>query len=72
MRELPNIEGSPLKEASETIAAQGLLGTVEYQYSDKYNEGIVVGYKDKSVGETVEYGTNITGTRFCVPENLSF
>ena len=60
MRELPNIEGSPLKEASETIAAQGLLGTVEYQYSDKYNEGIVVGYKDKSVGETVEYGTNIT------------
>ena len=60
MRELPNTEGSPLKEASETIAAQGLLGTVEYQYSDKYNEGIVVGYKDKSVGETVEYGTNVT------------
>ncbi len=59
MRELPDIEGMELEKASADIAAQGLLGTVEYQYSDKYNEGIVIGYKDKSVGETVEYGTNI-------------
>ena len=60
VRELPDIEGLELDKASADIAAQGLLGAVEYQYSDKYNEGIVVGYKDKSVGETVEYGTNVT------------
>ena len=60
MRELPEIEGQTLEKASEMIAAQGLLGTAEYVYNDKYAEGIVVGYKDKSKGETVEYGTNIT------------
>ena len=60
MRELPSVEGLALEKASETIAGQGLLGTPEYQYNDKYAEGIVVGYKDKSVGETVEYGTNVT------------
>ena len=59
MRELPDVEGQTLSKASEAIAAQGLLGTAEYAYNDKYAEGIVVGYKDKSKGETVEYGTNV-------------
>ncbi len=59
-RELPDIEGLTLEQASADIAAQGLLGTAEYQYSDKYAEGRVIGYKDKTKGETVEYGTNVT------------
>lgn len=60
IRELPDIEGLTLEQASTDIAALGLLGTAEFQYNDKYAEGRVIGYKDKSVGETVEYGTNIT------------
>lgn len=60
MRELPDIEGLTLEQASTDIAALGLLGTAEFQYNDKYADGRVIGYKDKSVGETVEYGTNIT------------
>ena len=59
MRELPDIEGQTLDKASQMIAAQGLLGTAEYAYNDKYAEGIVVGYREKSKGETVEYGTNV-------------
>ena len=61
LRELPEIEGMGLEKASTEIAAQGLIGSaIEYQYSDKYNEGIVLGYKDKKAGETVEFGTNRT------------
>ena len=59
MRELPSVEGLTLEKASEDIAAQGLIGEAEYAYNNKYAEGIVVGYKDKSVGETVEYGTKV-------------
>ena len=59
MRELPAVEGMALEKASEDIAKQGLLGTAEYAYDSKYAEGIVVGYKDKNAGETVEYGTNV-------------
>ena len=59
MRELPAVEGMALEKASEDIAKQGLLGTAEDAYDSKYAEGIVVGYKDKNAGETVEYGTNV-------------
>ena len=59
MRELPAVEGMALEKASEDIAKQGLLGTAEYAYDNKYAEGIVVGYKDKNAGETVEDGTNV-------------
>ncbi len=59
-RELPDLEGMTLDQASDEIAKLGLLGTAEFQYNDKYADGRVIGYKDKSVGETVEYGTNIT------------
>ena len=59
-RTLPKIEGLSLDQASADIAANGLLATAEYAYSDKYAEGRVVGYKNHSEGESVEYGTNIT------------
>ena len=60
MRELPKIEGQTLDQVSSDIAAQGLLASEEYSYSDKYAEGRVIGYKNHQAGDTVEYGTNIT------------
>lgn len=60
MRELPKIEGSSIEQAASDIAEKGLLATPEYQYSDKYAEGRVVGYKDHQAGDTVEYGSNVT------------
>ena len=60
MRELPKIEGQSLDQVSSDIAAQGLLASAEYSYSDKYAEGRVIGYKNHQAGDTVEYGTNIT------------
>ena len=60
MRELPKIEGQTLDQAASAIAAQGLLASAEYEYNDKFAEGRVVGYKNKSVGDSVEYGTNVT------------
>lgn len=60
MRELPKIEGSKLDEAASDIAAQGLLATAEYQYSDTVAEDRVIGYKNHQEGDTVEYGTNVT------------
>ena len=59
MRELPAIEGLTLDQASQAIGDQGLLATAEYQYSDKYAEGRVIGYKSQQKGDTVEYGTNV-------------
>ena len=60
MRELPKIEGQTLDQAASAIAAQGLLASAEYEYNDKFAEGRVVGYKNKNVGDSVEYGTNVT------------
>lgn len=60
MRELPEIEGQSLDQVAGDLAARGLLATAEFQYSDKYAEGRVVGYKSQKPGETVEYGSNIT------------
>ncbi len=59
-RELPKLEGLTIDEASKALAKQGLLATPEYQYNDKYNDGIVVGYKDGQAGDSVEYGKNVT------------
>lgn len=59
MRELPKIEGSKLDEAASDIAAQGLLATAEYQYSETVAEDRVIGYKNHQEGDTVEYGTNV-------------
>ncbi|MBR1482339.1 MAG: PASTA domain-containing protein [Ruminococcus sp.] len=59
IRELPKVEGQSLDQVSSDIAAQGLLASAEYAYSDKYAEGRVIGYKNHQPGDTVEYGTNV-------------
>lgn len=60
MRTLPKIEGQSLDQVSSDIAAQGLIASAEYSFSDKYAEGRVIGYKNHQPGDTVEYGTNVT------------
>ena len=60
MRELPAVEGLTLDQAAQAIGDQGLLATPEYQYSDKYADGRVIGYKNQQKGDTVEFGTNVT------------
>ena len=59
MRELPAVEGLTLDQAAAAIGEQGLLSSPEFQYSDKYAEGRVIGYKSQQKGDTVEYGTNV-------------
>ena len=54
------IEGQSLDQVSSDIAAQGLIASAEYSFSDKYAEGRVIGYKNHQPGDTVEYGTNVT------------
>lgn len=60
MRVLPKIEGFTVDQAAAELAANGLLATAEYQYSDKVADGRVVGYKSNEVGDTLESGTNVT------------
>lgn len=60
MRELPKVEGLSVDQAASDIAAQGLLATAEYQYSESVADGRVIGYKSHEVGDTLEYGTNVT------------
>ncbi len=59
MRELPKVEGVKLDEAAADIAEQGLLATVEYEYSDTVAEGRVIGYKENVQGDTIEYGSSV-------------
>ncbi len=60
MRVLPKIEGLTVDQAASEIAASGLLATAEYVYSENVADGRVVGYKSNEVGDTLEYGTNVT------------
>ena len=60
MRVLPKIENLTVDQVAAELAANGLLATAEYQYNDKVAEDRVVGYKSNEVGDTVEYGTNVT------------
>lgn len=60
MRELPKVDGAKLDEAAADIAEQGLLATVEYEYSDTVAEGRVISYKNNQQGDTIEYGSSVT------------
>lgn len=59
MRTLPKVEGSKLDEAAADIAEQGLLATVEYEYSDTVAADRVIRYKDNEEGDTLEYGSSV-------------
>ena len=61
IRELPDkgVIGETLDKAGETLGKLHLRAIPEKVYNDKYNEGIVIGYKDKNAGETVDYDSEI-------------
>lgn len=59
MRTLPKVEGSKLDEAAADIAEQGLLATVEYEYSDTVAADRVIRYKNNEEGDTLEYGSSV-------------
>ena len=59
MRTLPKVEGEKLDSVASDIAAQGLLATAEYEYSDKVAEGRVIRYKEHVEGDTLEYGSTV-------------
>lgn len=60
MRELPKVEGEKIDDVASDLAAQGLLATAEYQYSNTVADGRVIGYKNHVAGDTLEYGSTIT------------
>ncbi len=60
MRELPAIAKKTVNVAAKSLAGEGFVVNAEYQYSDKYDEGDVIGYKDYKAGDTLEHGSTVT------------
>ncbi len=59
VRELPNISGLPLSEASAKVTEAGLQPTQGQEYSDTVAEGIVIGYEGHSPRDKLEYGSSV-------------
>lgn len=60
MRELPDIDGKTVDRAAKLLANQGFVIEAEYQYSSKYDEHDVIGYRDYKAGDTLEDGSAVT------------
>ncbi len=60
MRSLPSIEGKTLSEASQLLAERKLKADSVNEFSDKYPEGTIIGYKSHKAGDEVEYGSQVT------------
>lgn len=59
-RTLPEIKGKTLSEASQLITAQKLVPVQTSEFSKEFPEGTIIGYKNYSPGETLEYGSEVT------------
>lgn len=60
MRELPEIKDKSVDAAAKSLANEGFVVDAEYQYSEKIDDGRVIGYKDYKAGDTLEYGSTVT------------
>ena len=60
MRELPSVKDKSVDSVAKTLANEGFVVNPEYQYSDKIEEGRVIGYKDYKPGDTLEDGSTVT------------
>ena len=58
-RSLPDIKGKTLSEASSLITAEKLIPVSTLEFSAEYEEGIVMGYRDYSVGDKLDYGSTV-------------
>ncbi len=59
MRTLPDISGLSLAEASERVTAEGFMPVKEDVYSSTIEAGKMVGYKDASSGDKLQYGAQV-------------
>lgn len=60
MKELPEVVGKTLDEASQELIKLGYIVLQEAEYSGNYSEGTVMGYVSFSAGDKVESGSEIT------------
>ena len=58
-RSLPDIKGKTLSEASSLITSEKLTPVSTLEFSAEYEEGIVMGYRDYSAGDKLEYGSTV-------------
>lgn len=59
-RTLPSVAGKTLAAASKQLSDCGFVPKKsQEQYSDKYDEGIVIGYEDYNEGDKLDYGTQV-------------
>lgn len=59
MRQLPEIKGLTLSEASLTLTSAGFEPQLSYQYSDTVEDGIVIGYESNNTGDSLEKGSKV-------------
>ncbi len=59
-KSLPSVEGKTLSEASQLLAENKIKTDSVSEFSSKYPEGTVVGYKNYKAGDEVEYGSQVT------------
>lgn len=59
-RALPSVAGKSLAAASKQLSDCGFVPKKsQEQYSDKYDEGVVIGYEDYDEGDKLDYGTEV-------------
>ena len=59
-RTVPAVKGKTLSEASQLITNAKLIPVKTSEYSNEYPEGIVIGYKDCSEGDQLDYNSKVT------------
>jgi serine/threonine-protein kinase len=59
MKILPDIKGKPISESSRMLTSIKLNPVAVRVFNDEFAEGITIGYKDNSPGDTLEYGSEI-------------
>lgn len=59
-KSLPSVEGKTLSEASQLLAENKIKTDSVSEFSNKYPEGTVIGYKNHKAGDEIEYGTQVT------------
>ena len=59
-RILPEIVGLNLAEASEKVASEGFIPENIDSFDENVEAGLVIGYKDHMVGETLDAGSKVS------------
>lgn len=60
MRKLPSIKDKSVDFVAKSLANEGFVVNAEYQYSEKIDDGRVIGYKDYKSGDKLEHGSTVT------------